>query len=414
MKFLRDFFKDPIKRHAATAGITGTLAIAAVAGVFIYKSNGYFLEIEGRSLQELATAISHQIDAKAHSTVRTVDDMDSETYRHITNLLERAQRDIPAALAAYTLRIIGGKVYLIVSPPADLDHDGRITGELEERDPVGLPYENPPDEAMTGAYEGRPSATPNFAIDHWGTWLTGCAPIKMPDGAVESAVCVDEEASRIRREIRVLNFMAIGFALVSVALLIVALGAYLRSATELAAREAAERRLKSALARFEAAIESSPAVAVYSFDRNGIIRVWNRASETISGFSKQDAVGKDLSTLTLKEPETTRFRKLLAETWTTKQPAQPRERSVVMKTGERRTIFSTMFPIAEDDRTAEVFCVDVDMTEVKASRNELERQMRALKNLNEIMMGREKRVVELKREINELLVRHGKERKYAV
>lgn len=58
--------------------------------------------------------------------------------------------------------------------------------------------------------------------------------------------------------------------------------------------------------------------------------------------------------------------------------------------------------------------INYDITERKQAEVELQEQMAEIKYLNEIMLGREEKMIELKKEINLLLEKEGKQKKYDV
>lgn len=129
--------------------------------------------------------------------------------------------------------------------------------------------------------------------------------------------------------------------------------------------------LKNALSRFEFIIENAPFVAIQGVDRQGVIIHWNRACLSIYGYNAEEAKGKRIQDLILQEVSITDFEATLERIWTTKKATEPKEWETKNRSGETRWVYSTMFPILEDDEVTEVFCMDLDITERRQLENQL-------------------------------------------
>ena len=77
-------------------------------------------------------------------------------------------------------------------------------------------------------------------------------------------------------------------------------------------------------------------------------------------------------------------------------------------------MYSAVFPIIEDDAVVEIFCMDIDVTREKEARRELEQNLEHMRSFYDMMVGRESRMLDLKREINELCGRLGEARRYNI
>lgn len=415
MKSILAPFRDPLKRRFILAGICGCLAIVVFAGIFIRQTDRFFLRMKGEHLTYLAERLAERIDADAHTNIRSPADMKGDTYRTISTALEEMQKLTTTVISSYTLRIVNGEAFLIVSPPADYDRNGRIEGELEERDAVGTPYGEPPNFAMREASDrGKVAFNPTFASDRWGTWLTGCAPLRTAAGPIDGAVCVDEDAGRVRADMRRVDAMTAALAALTVLLLVTSLVGYLRARLELAGRSRAEAARERALRRFEAAIENTPSIAVHGFDRNGTILLWNNASRKIYGFTREEALGRDICLLLFQESEEATCRSDISSICSTRRPLTERVRTIITREGEALQVQSTMFPVVEDGEVVEIFCMDIDVSEDRKARYELQKGLDRMKTFSDMMVGRESRMIELKREINELCDKLGIERRYTI
>lgn len=128
------------------------------------------------------------------------------------------------------------------------------------------------------------------------------------------------------------------------------------------------REALDALYRFVAAIELTPAVAVHSQDRQGIVRFWNRACAELFGVPAQEAVGKPFASLVSHLDQQEAFDRAIAAIWTTLQAPPAHEWHVQRPDGRRIWLHSSHFPIMGEGGTQQVFCMEMDIT----ARKELE------------------------------------------
>jgi diguanylate cyclase (GGDEF)-like protein/PAS domain S-box-containing protein len=134
-------------------------------------------------------------------------------------------------------------------------------------------------------------------------------------------------------------------------------------------RELTERR--EAQSRFEMVIENTPLVAIRGFDLDGVVRHWNRASENLFGYAAGEVTGhRVLDTLPV-EAGHGEFETMFREVVGSGRAALPREREVVTKSGQKRTVYTTVFPLHKGGEPTEVFCMDVDITERKMQEEQL-------------------------------------------
>lgn len=132
-----------------------------------------------------------------------------------------------------------------------------------------------------------------------------------------------------------------------------------------------QRERQNALVRFEAVVENSPLVAIQGVDRNGVVEVWNGASTALYGFVEKEAVGERLQDLILRGEAADEFSRALAEVCDTRRAAAAREWEVRTRDGAMRWIYSSMFCIGDQDGTASVFVMAVDITDRKGNEEAL-------------------------------------------
>jgi PAS domain S-box-containing protein len=151
-----------------------------------------------------------------------------------------------------------------------------------------------------------------------------------------------------------------------------------RAAAELG-RTQADRALRRSEESLRAIIDASPHVAIQWYDSDGRTLLWNKASEHIFGWSREQAVGKTLDELMLDMNESAVFRARFEQTLRTREPFGPSEYSFRRPDGSEGRCLSTLFHVPDSDGRARAACIDVDITawhRAEESRVELERQLR--------------------------------------
>ena len=200
-----------LRKRALVVAALGLIAIAIAAIFVTHAISRHYFGINGTRLLAIVVDLSKKIDGDDHAKLRRPSDRKSEAYEKITQLLEGCQRDNPIIFSAYTMRVMGDNAWLIVSPPVAEGHGTGIEEDLLLRDAIGIPYMSSPDLAMRNASSGIAMADREFTHDHWGDWLTACAPLKTMIGQVDGIVCVDEEKKALSRSILKKSLSRVGF-----------------------------------------------------------------------------------------------------------------------------------------------------------------------------------------------------------
>jgi len=146
---------------------------------------------------------------------------------------------------------------------------------------------------------------------------------------------------------------------------------YLVQIQDITERKLAEDALQEAKIRFESVIENTPQVAIQGFNREGIICHWNKACETFYGFKSEEVIGHHFRDNFLPGEAGDAFEKVLNQIYETGQAISPQEWEVTTKDGRKLWVYSSTFPIFEQGKVSEVFCMDVDITSRKQTEEEL-------------------------------------------
>jgi len=114
---------------------------------------------------------------------------------------------------------------------------------------------------------------------------------------------------------------------------------------------------------------STPNVAIQSYDKNGNITFWNDASENFYGY-KADAVINKCVSQVYDEKTADKLIEMIKEIEITDTPQGPGEWDITGKDGCIKTVYATLFPVILS-RGREYICMDV--TEQKKLEKELSR-----------------------------------------
>ena len=119
------------------------------------------------------------------------------------------------------------------------------------------------------------------------------------------------------------------------------------------------------LSSIAAAVDLTPMVAVRSVDRHATVCFWNMASTQLYGMPQQQALGQPLSTLLSYGDKEAEFYAALEQIWQTGKPCPACDWHVTTRAGKMLWIYSTMFVVAHEGESPQIFCMDVDITERK-------------------------------------------------
>ncbi len=151
-------------------------------------------------------------------------------------------------------------------------------------------------------------------------------------------------------------------------------------------RRRAEEEARASEARFHAIFDAAEGVPVQGYDSNRRVIFWNRASELLYGYSREEAMGRPLEELIIPGP----MREAVVEghrRWIEEgEPIPAGELVLVNSAGEDVPVYSSHVMIESAKYGSEMFCIDVDLSEQK--RNERERQrMQKLEGLGTVAGG---------------------------
>ena len=134
----------------------------------------------------------------------------------------------------------------------------------------------------------------------------------------------------------------------------------------------AELALQISEARFRKLLQEIPLVAVQGYGEDGTTHYWNQASAELYGYSADEALGRSLLDTIIPAEMQDGVRQAMREMFATGVPIPAGELSLRRKDGSRVSVFSSHAYVKVPGRPAELFCVDVDLTERKQAEARLQ------------------------------------------
>jgi len=130
-------------------------------------------------------------------------------------------------------------------------------------------------------------------------------------------------------------------------------------------RKKAEEALRESEERFRLLLQHVPSISVQGYSMDGTTQYWNGASEILYGYTAQEAVGKNLVDLIIPPEMQDDVRKAITYMADSGQPIPASELSLMRKDGSRVAVFSSHAIVKRAGGGAELFCIDIDLTERK-------------------------------------------------
>jgi len=134
---------------------------------------------------------------------------------------------------------------------------------------------------------------------------------------------------------------------------------------DLTARKQAEAALRQSEERFRVLLQNNSSVAVQSYGPDGTTRFWNQASERLYGYTAAEALGRNLLDLIIPPEMQEGVKQAMLQMARTGQAIPASELTLQRKDGTRVTVFSSHATVLIPGCAAEMFCLDIDLTERK-------------------------------------------------
>ncbi|MFI8744987.1 PAS domain S-box protein [Pseudomonas sp. NPDC077186] len=140
----------------------------------------------------------------------------------------------------------------------------------------------------------------------------------------------------------------------------------------ISAQKRDEQALRESEQRFRQLFEQTPRIAVQGYDRERRVIFWNPASEQLYGYRLQDALGRRLEELIVPEAERRQVAAAI-QAWHLGGPVIPAaEIQLQRQDGSLVWVFSSHVMLRNSRGQAEMYCIDIDLTEQRRARDELQ------------------------------------------
>jgi len=141
--------------------------------------------------------------------------------------------------------------------------------------------------------------------------------------------------------------------------------------TDITALKLSEEALKYSDDQFRTLLQDVSSISVQGYASDGTTRYWNKASETLYGYAKEEALGRNLLDLIIPPDMRENVRKDVRRMTETGQPTPSAEMTLMRKDGSPITVYSSHSIIHLPGREPELFCLDIDLTQRKQAEEAL-------------------------------------------
>jgi len=135
-------------------------------------------------------------------------------------------------------------------------------------------------------------------------------------------------------------------------------------------RTLAEENLHMSERRFREIIEKVEGIAIRGYDDKFNVIFWNKACETLYGYTKQEAEGENIEDLTFLKGLKVPVEEFLDNWFDDKEPPSAQELILKNKLGEDVHIFSSNV-LHQGANGKEMFCIDIDLNPIKDAQKAL-------------------------------------------
>lgn len=126
-----------------------------------------------------------------------------------------------------------------------------------------------------------------------------------------------------------------------------------------------EAQLQESENRFQQLVDSMSTISVQGYDEYGTVVFWNKGSEHVYGYSRAEAMGRNLVDLIIPEHMRPIVKENIAEMVKTGVSHHAEELQLQRKDGSYVDVFSSHAVIKLPNGTSQVYCIDIDLTAVK-------------------------------------------------
>jgi diguanylate cyclase (GGDEF)-like protein/PAS domain S-box-containing protein len=127
----------------------------------------------------------------------------------------------------------------------------------------------------------------------------------------------------------------------------------------------AEQKLLNSESKFRQIFEKIPSISVQGYDKNRSVIFWNQASESLYGYSKEQALGQQLENLIIPLPYKNHVINNINAWINDGIPIPAGELLLRRADGSSVAVYSSHTLINNTDNEAEMYCIDIDLSAQK-------------------------------------------------
>ena len=139
--------------------------------------------------------------------------------------------------------------------------------------------------------------------------------------------------------------------------------------------------LKKSERTFRRIFDGTDAISVQGYDRNRKLIYWNKASEELYGYSADEALGKQLEDLIIPEPMRESVKEAVTAWMEGGSEIPSSELTLCRSDGTPVQVFSSHVMFWDQNDNPEMYCVDIDLTELKRVEAQADRNRLVLDSL---------------------------------
>ncbi|MEW6236459.1 MAG: PAS domain S-box protein [Candidatus Omnitrophota bacterium] len=132
-----------------------------------------------------------------------------------------------------------------------------------------------------------------------------------------------------------------------------------------------EEALRESENRFRHILDNMPNVGMQGFKPDGTIHYWNRANEVIFGYTKEEAIGRNIAELIVPPDKRNEFRKFVADCALTGMRPPAEERLLMRKDGSPAPVLLSLSIVRHRIQKPDLFFVVIDLRNLRQTQKAL-------------------------------------------